>query len=72
MLNQVIAVITTVLEHSEDHGKPVNHLIEPLEFINLKPHLSFYSVYKERYGQNRCDHDIMYNGGEMLVTIATR
>ena len=48
MLNQVIAVITAVLGHFDDHGNQLttgNHLIEPLEFINLIPHLSFYSIY---------------------------
>ena len=47
MLNQVIAVITAVLGHFDDHGNQLTaektfHLIEPLEFINLIPHLSFY------------------------------
>ena len=47
MLNQVIAVITAVLGHFDDHGNQLTtfYLIEPLEFINLIPQLSFYSIY---------------------------
>ena len=50
MLNQVITVITAVLGHFDDHGNQLTtgkdfSSVEPLEFINLIPHLSFYSIY---------------------------